>query len=146
MERVERENYEQLSLSLEGHKSSIVRELLGTIALDSLKHSNLYRGLLAVLEGYEPAITDEDFERLESLIETHIRVEETMMGRVEEFLGSVRDERTRYVLDYILVDERRHHALLRALLKLVADRETITENEWWDLVWRESPWHGSPGG
>ena len=146
MEKVERENYERLSSSLEGLKNSILRELLGGIALDSLKHSNLYRGLLAVLEGYEPAITDEDFERLESLVETHIRVEETMMRRVEELLGSVRDERTRYILDYILVDEKRHHALLRALLKLVASRETITEDEWWDLAWRESPWHGSPGG
>jgi len=25
-------------------------------------------------------------------------------------------------------------------------KETYTEEEIWDAVWRDSPWHGAPGG
>ena len=43
-------------------------------------------------------------------------------------------------------DEVRHHALLKELHKTVIEPETITEDDIWDILWKDTPWKGSPGG
>jgi len=50
------------------------------------------------------------------------------------------------LLNAILEDEKRHHELLKRVLEILVKGETITEEEWWDVLWRNVPFHGSPGG
>ena len=50
------------------------------------------------------------------------------------------------VLQYILDDERRHHELLKKIHELIIEKETLTEQDIWDLAWKDVPWHGGPGG
>jgi len=50
------------------------------------------------------------------------------------------------LLSAILEDEKRHHALLKSVVKIIVRGETITEEEWWDLLWKNVPFHGTPGG
>jgi hypothetical protein len=44
------------------------------------------------------------------------------------------------------MDEKRHHAMLKAVLEIIVRAETITEDEWWELLWEGAPFHGAPGG
>jgi len=45
-----------------------------------------------------------------------------------------------------LADEKRHHELLKMVLEILVRGETITEADWWELLWKNVPFHGAPGG
>lgn len=32
------------------------------------------------------------------------------------------------------------------MMEVIVRKEVITEEEWWDLIWKEVPFHGAPGG
>ena len=59
---------------------------------------------------------------------------------------AVKNEKIKLLLNAILEDEKRHHELLKRVLEILVKGETITEEEWWDVLWRNVPFHGSPGG
>jgi len=50
------------------------------------------------------------------------------------------------LLTAILADEKRHHELLKQVLEILVRGETITEEDWWDILWKNVPFHGAPGG
>jgi hypothetical protein len=50
------------------------------------------------------------------------------------------------LLNAILSDEKRHHALLKMVLDIIVHGETITEDDWWKMLWEDVPFHGAPGG
>jgi len=50
------------------------------------------------------------------------------------------------VLEAIYSDELEHHKLLVSIKRNIAEKEKFGEEELWDMVWKESPWHGAPGG
>lgn len=43
-------------------------------------------------------------------------------------------------------DEVRHHKLLLSLQKKIAEAETLTEADVWEMVWKDVAYHGAPGG
>jgi hypothetical protein len=49
-------------------------------------------------------------------------------------------------LKAILTDEQRHHAMLKTVLDIIVHGETITEADWWTVLWENVPFHGAPGG
>jgi len=80
------------------------------------------------------------------LIEKHIRIEADLIKKISKVLPSIENEKLKLLLNAILEDEKRHHKLLKMILKILVKGETITEEEWWDMIWRNVPFHGSPGG
>ena len=72
-------------------------------------------------------------------ITEHINVELKMMRDIEELMNVIGDERLKYVLKYILDDEKRHHALLLGLQEAVNRRELVTEFDWLNIVWKDVP-------
>ena len=69
-----------------------------------------------------------------------------MIEKIEEILPEIGEEKIRLVLDAILADERRHHRLLKKVLEVLLKAETVSADEWWELIWRDVPFHGTPGG
>ena len=66
---------------------------------------------------------------------------------LQDFFNSiVENEKVRLLLTAILSDEKKHHTLLKMVLDILVRRETITEEDWWDLLWKNVPFHGAPGG
>ncbi|MEM3357110.1 MAG: ferritin-like domain-containing protein, partial [Candidatus Bathyarchaeia archaeon] len=63
-----------------------------------------------------------------------------------DLLSSVENEKVKLLLNAILVDEKRHHELLKQVLEIIVHGETITEEDWWDILWKNVPFHGAPGG
>jgi len=144
---LEEENVRKLREGTGKLRNIIIKELLGSIANDSQKHAELYRGLIRYLTEVGAALSEENFEELQRIVEEHIRMEEEMIKYVNEMLEREDlPKEVRYVLDYILVDERRHHALLKGMLEVIVRKKVITEKDWWDLIWKDVPFHGTPGG
>jgi len=75
-----------------------------------------------------------------------MEMEATLIKRISEILPQIEDEKVKLLLNTILSDEKRHHELLKKILKIIIRGETITENEWFDAIWRSVPFHGAPGG
>jgi len=48
------------------------------------------------------------------------------------------------LLAEIREDEVRHHALMKRLLEAVIRRETIFEEDMWNMMWRDVPGHSTP--
>jgi hypothetical protein len=49
------------------------------------------------------------------------------------------------ILGAIYSDEVEHHKVLVSVKERLAKAEVLTEQDFWDMVWRDSPWHGTPG-
>ena len=61
-------------------------------------------------------------------------------------IPNVEDKKVVFLLNSILADEIRHHAMLKMVLEIIVHGETITEEDWWKLLWENTPFHGFPGG
>lgn len=127
-------------------KHSTLRALMEIISRDSEKHSALYKSIVKLMTEISPFISEEDFKRISSKIEDHIKLEKRMIDRVKEFMAKTEDPRIKILLAAIMDDELKHHGLLKDLRDKIAGPETLTEPILWDMVWKDSPWHGTPGG
>ena len=144
---IELKNAKSLEDSVKGLKNVLVRELLVSIASDSKKHASFYKALLQFLSAPSTAMTKEEYENLEKIVKEHVQIEAEMVEFIKKLLSEgMLDSRVEYLLRYILEDELRHHALLKGLLEAVVKREVITEDQWWDLVWKDAVFRGTPGG
>ncbi|MEM2137445.1 MAG: ferritin family protein [Candidatus Methanomethylicia archaeon] len=136
---MERENASKLKSETSKISNTMVKVLMGSIAHDSRKHSELFKALWEMIKGLSKPLNEEEYENLNTIIAEHINVELKMMEVIEGFLKSIEDERLKYVLRYILDDEKRHHKLLLGLQEAINRRELVTEFNWLDIVWRDVP-------
>lgn len=144
--KVEREIVNSLNEALEDMENQPVKSVLYGISLDSLKHAEMYGSALMLLTTAQKALTQEQLDMQKSLIEKHIRIESELIGRISAELTHVENEKVKLLLTAILEDEKRHHRLLKDILEILVHGETITENDWWEILWKNVPFHGSPGG
>ncbi|MBE0633110.1 hypothetical protein IH574_00935 [Candidatus Bathyarchaeota archaeon] len=135
----------KLDKDFRGWGNPAVDSLIETIALDSKKHAILYRTAAYLVEGKSLSIIDIQYEALEKSLKTHIETEEKMIKNVKELASKVENEGAKKILMEIYGDEVRHHPFMKNLLKLVVKGETITEEDVFNLVFRDLPTHGAPG-
>ena len=146
MVRREKEIVASVRDSLEKMSHPAVKEVLEGISLDSLKHAKMYEAALRLLAGVREGVKEEQLREQEELLRKHLRWEEELMGKIGSVLPEVENEKVRMLLEAILSDEKRHHLLLKKVLELLVRGETITEEDLWDLLWKNVPYHGAPGG
>jgi len=144
--KIEKEIVDSINKSVESITNVAIRETLRGISFDSMKHSEMYSAALGLLTKTMPAITQEQLDEQRELVEKHIRIEANLIRRINEVLPSIGDEKVKLLLNAILEDERRHHEILKRILEVLVKGETITEEDWWDVIWRNVPFHGAPGG
>jgi len=123
-----------------------VKAVLKGISLDSVKHAELYASAIILITTTSRALTQENLDEQRELIEKHINLEADLIKKLELELPYIENKKVAFLLNSILMDERRHHAMLKELLEIIVRGETITEDDWWKLLWEESPFHGAPGG
>ena len=132
--------------SVKGIKNLLVRELIQGIAMDSKKHASMLNALVAKLTKSTPLIDEEISEDLEKNLKEHISLEQEAIDTYQELNKLDFDESEKFIVKAILNDELRHHALLKKIHKMIVEKETLTEQDLWDWVWKDSLFHGSPGG
>ena len=144
--KIENKIVSSLNSSLGEIRNPAVKGVLKGISLDSVKHAETYASAVKLLTRVSPALTQEDLDKQKELVEEHIRVEAELIKRISEVVPHIENKKVSLLLNAILVDERRHHELLKRVLEVLVRGETITEEDWWDVLWRNVPFHGAPGG
>jgi len=144
-EKLEEEIVKSVHKALEAIKNPVVEAVLKGISYDSSKHAEIYRSAAQII-AVAPALTEEEFRHLEEVVRWHIESEEKLIGRLREAINKTANERVKFLLESILADEKRHHDLLRMIMNIIVKGETITDQDWWEIIWKNVPFHGAPGG
>ncbi|MCW4015753.1 MAG: ferritin-like domain-containing protein [Candidatus Bathyarchaeota archaeon] len=132
--------------SLSELKNPAVKGVLRGISLDSTKHAEMYSSAISLLTSVPQALTEENLDKQRELVEKHIQLENEVISKLRDVLPFVQNEKVKLLLTAILSDEVRHHSLLKKVLDIIVRGETITEADWWDIMWENVPFHGTPGG
>jgi rubrerythrin len=144
--KVENKIVESLNKSLPDIGNPTVKGVLKGISLDSVKHAEMYSSAVMLLTTVSKALTQENLDKQKDLVEKHIQMEAELIQKIGKMLPNVKDRKVRLLLEAILSDEKRHHELLKNVLEILVKGETITEADWWDMLWKDVPFHGAPGG
>jgi rubrerythrin len=143
---VEKQIVDSLEKALVDMKNPAVKGVLKGVSLDSVKHAELYTSAVTLLTSASTALTQENLDEQRALVEKHIAIEAKLIRKLEEVLPTIDNKKVEFLLNAILNDEKRHHAMLKMVLEIIVHGETITEDDWWKLLWENVPFHGSPGG
>ncbi len=135
-----------LNKSLTDIGNPTVKGVLKGISLDSVKHAEMYDSAVKLLTSVPQALTQENLDQQKKLVEKHIELEAELIEKISSTLPTVGNKKVKLLLNAILADEKRHHELLKEILEILVKGETITEADWWDVLWKNVPFHGSPGG
>ena len=143
---IEKEIVESLNKGIVNIKNPPVKGVLKGISLDSVKHAELYGAAVSLLTNVSQALKQENLDEQRVLVEKHIRMETDLIKKLEKIMPTIENSKVKFLLESILADERRHHALLEKVLEIIVHGETITEADWWKMLWEDVPFHGTPGG
>ena len=143
---IEREIVESLNKGIADMKNPPVKGVLKGISLDSVKHAELYSAAVTLLTNVSQALTQENLDAQRALVEKHIQMEAELIKKLDKIMPTIENSKVQFLLNSILADERRHHAMLKMVLEIIVHGETITEADWWKLLWENVPFHGAPGG
>jgi rubrerythrin len=134
----------KLDKDFRGWGNPAVESLIEAIAFDSKKHAVLYRTAAYLTEGKSLSVIDIKFEELEKSLRQHIETEEKMLKKVKELIMKVENEGVKNLLAEIYSDEVSHHPFMKNLLELILKRETITEEDVFNMVFKGLPRGGAP--
>jgi rubrerythrin len=143
---IEKEIVDSLNKGIADMKNPPVKGVLKGISLDSVKHAELYSAAVTLLTDVSQALKQENLDTQRALVERHIQMEADLIKKLEEIMPTIENDKVQFLLKSILTDERRHHAMLKMVLEIIVHGETITEADWWKLLWENVPFHGAPGG
>jgi hypothetical protein len=143
---IEKEIVESLNKGIVDIKNPPVKGVLKGISLDSVKHAELYAAAVTLLTKVSTALKQENLDAQRALVEKHIQMEAELIKKLEKIMPTIENSKVQFLLNSILTDERRHHVLLKTVLEIIVHGETITEADWWKMLWENVPFHGAPGG
>ncbi|MHA2247034.1 MAG: ferritin family protein [Candidatus Hodarchaeales archaeon] len=138
-EQVDFENaiVDKAQASVEGIQNIMIRELILSSALDSKKHANMLNALVSLLTRFTPSVPEEISSEIKDSITEHIQMEAQTIETYQKLLDSIDDESEKVVIKAILNDEVKHHSLLRTINKMIVEKLTLSEKEFWDMVEKE---------
>ncbi|UCG45824.1 MAG: ferritin-like domain-containing protein [Candidatus Bathyarchaeota archaeon] len=143
---IENEIVSLLRRPLEEMRNPAVKGVLKGISLDSRKHSEMYSAAIKLLTSVSPALAQKNLDEQKELVEKHMRMEAELIRELNKQVPSIENEKVKLLVKGILQDEKRHHQLLKEVLEILVRGETITEEDWWGILWKNVPFHGAPGG
>ncbi len=132
----------KLDGEVRGYGNEIFRDIIGSIAVDSKKHSGLFKACAAIANGDSLSLGEDEYNELVASLQKHEAVEGNMIKTVDDLLAKTKDERIRMMLNHIKSDEVRHHLLINNLTKMVAKKEVILEKDMWNQLFRDVLTHG----
>lgn len=143
--KLEHHIVESVTNSLKTVRNPVVKQVLRAIAFDSQKHAGIYNAAMSITR-ITPALTDKEYRELEEITAKHIADEKKAIAALDKIMPKIKDSKVKFLLESIVVDERKHHELLNKIIDLVVKKEAITEEDWWEILWKNVPFHGTPGG
>jgi len=147
LSKVEIDYAVKLEGEVRGYGNEVLRDIIGSVAIDSKKHSGLFKACAAIAAGESLSLTEDEYRELVESLEKHEAVEGNMIKVVDDILAKTKDDRIRMMLNHIKSDEIRHHLLIKNMTKMVVKREIVLEKDVWNQLFRDalSHGHGPPG-
>ncbi len=124
--------------SMNKAKNSIIRLMFYQLALDSMKHESMLRAILELLETSSKARFKSEGEEFRKVVEKHGEVEYEMLKSFQGIVDEIEDKRVRFVLQNLISDEKKHHAIMKRMHELVCEGEKVKDEKWWDFLFRFS--------
>ena len=115
----------------------MIRELILSIGLDSKKHASMLNALISLLTRPTPSVPEEISSEIKNNIAKHIQMEVQAIETYQKLLASIDDESEKVVIKAILNDEIKHHSLLKTINKMIVEKLSLSEKEFWDMVEEE---------
>ena len=137
--KLENKIVRSVSDALEKVENEAVSTALRGISLDSSKHAEMYRSAVALLTRTAAPLSEDQLDLQKETIERHISMEAVVIKELEKRLPCVENKKVELLLKAILLDEHRHHKLLKTLLQILVRGEAVTEGDWWDAIWGDVP-------
>jgi rubrerythrin len=137
--QLENKIVESVKNSISKIENEAVTTALRGISLDSSKHAEMYRSAINLMSASSLALNEEQLDLQKNVINTHIKMEEAVIKELEKKIPTVNNEKVELLLNAILLDEQRHHKLLKTLYEIIIRGEAITEGDWWDAIWGDVP-------
>jgi rubrerythrin len=144
--KIEQTIVDSVNKGISDMENPVVKGVLKGISLDSKKHADIYSSAISLLTSVSQALTEDNLNKQIELVEKHIQLEAHIIKKLQDVVPSIQNKKVKLLLSTILSDELRHHALLKKVLNILVRGETITDNDWWDVLWENVPFHGTPGG
>ena len=144
--KIEKEIVDSVTKGLVDIENVGVKGVLKGISLDSKKHAEMYSSAITLLTSIPQALTEKNLDKQRELVEKHIDLEADIIKKLKKVVPTIQDKKVELLLKAILADEIRHHDLLKKVLEILIKGETITDADWWDVMWENVPFHGTPGG
>jgi len=118
--------------------NTVIRLLLHQLALDSTKHEYMLLAILKLLEIPSKEQFKWEGEEFRKAIQKHVEVERGMLESFEDIVDKTEDERIRFIIQDIISDEKKHHAIMKRVHELVCESEKVKDEKWWDFLFRYS--------
>jgi rubrerythrin len=112
----------------------VLRELLRGIALDSQKHAKILEAAIGLIEGEIPTLSTDDLQNTLAILRDHQNMEEKAIQTYEEQITAQKgDRRLQLIFQFLLSDERQHHALLKQMIQVLDQSAAPDEEAIWEL-------------
>jgi len=119
-------------------KNTVIQMLLYQLALDSAKHEQMLKAVLELLKKPSDERLFAESEDFRKIIEKHVEIERKMLKDFEEIVDKTKDKRVRFIIQEIINDEKRHHAIIKRVYELVCEGKKVKDEKWWDFLFRYS--------
>ncbi|AFZ70622.1 hypothetical protein Calag_0882 [Caldisphaera lagunensis DSM 15908] len=126
----------------------IVKLIMEAVSQDSIKHSKIYETMSLIIENPQ-LITEKESEMVLDDMKRHIENEKESIEELNNLLKdkAIQDDKPlKFLIEMLLRDEKLHHAMLSDLYNILIKNITLTERDIWDQIWKDSMYHGTPGG
>ena len=127
-----------LQSSMKKTDNAVIQLMLSKLALDSTKHERMLRAILQLLESSPGEQFRYEGEEFRSVIEEHVEIERKMLEDFERIVDKTEDNRIKFILQDIISDEKRHHAIMKRVHELMCEGEKVQDQKWWDFLFRYS--------
>ncbi len=117
--------------------NTVIRLMLYQLAVDSVKHGHMLNTILQLLESSSKEFRSES-EQFRKVLEKHVKIERKMLEDFERIFDVTEDDRIRFIIQNIIADEKRHHAVVKRVYELVCENEKGRDEKWWDFLFRYS--------
>lgn len=136
--RNEQEAAKLLYESTKKTNNTVISLFLYQLALDSEKHEHMLKAILSLMDSPSSVLTFGESEEFRKTIQKHQEMEREMLENFKKIVDLTEDKRVRFILQNIISDEKRHHAIIKRVHQLVSEGEKIKDEKWWDFLYRYS--------
>jgi len=117
-QKVERESVASTTKVLEQTNHPLLRLVLEIIRRDSELHDRIQQFIIDHVASRPVTLSPDDLAGVSAPLEHHLRLEDQMVEAVNSSVEKIRGHKMlieEYLLDFLVQDEKKHAALLRAL-------------------------------